>query len=243
MLDPKLRNVDKVKPRYPLGVFPSGTVLSVAKQIIYLVHTRGEARLEGPDWEKMFANAICAEWAPSNVGLDDIRLGCCCWGAKTVKQKIPSETKTVRLISGRCSLDYSFAVSDVRSVPPDEIGQMVLSIYRERVSSVRQRFSHCRTIVLMKSADLRECAMFETETVRYDQELYEWQWNKRGNLQGHDKSGRHKFTWQPHGSQFTIIDDVPSNRVAFRLRLAPPMTLESVMASIGFDASTWFELL
>jgi len=32
------------------------------------------------------------------------------------------------------------------------------------------------------------------------------------NLEGYDRSGdAHVFTWQPHGSQFTIIENVPEH--------------------------------
>jgi hypothetical protein len=237
MPDPRLRTVEKVRPPYPLGQFPPATVLGVAARIVYLLHTRCEARLEGPDWERIFAESIGANWTPSNIGLDDVRLGNCCWGAKTVKAARPSAIGAIRLISGRNSLDYSYNQSDSRGSSPTEIGSMVLGIYNERVSAVRQRFKHCRSVVLVKSNDLSECAIFEFETLRYEPDRYHWEWNTRGNLEGFNEEHHHKFTWQPHGSQFTIVQEVPPERVAFRMRLPEPLPFDTTMQALGFDES------
>ena len=242
MDSPKLRTADKVKPPYSLGQFPSDTVQRVAAGIVYLLYTRGEARLEGNDWEKIFADAIQATWQPSNIGLDDVRLGNCCWGTKTVKNTRPSTATRIRLISGRNSLDYSYNQSDSRGLTPSEIGRRVLNIWNDRVSSIRQKFAHCRTIVLIKSDDLSECAIFEFETVRFETERFMWNWNKNDNLEGYDEAGQHKFTWQPHGAQFTVIEAVPVNRLAFKLRLPQPLSQDATLKVLGFD-QTWVTLL
>lgn len=242
MADPRLRNVDKTKPPYPLGCFTHKTIMKVAGGIIYLLCTRGEARLEGQDWERIFADGISAEWKPSNVGLDDVQLESACWGAKTVKTPSPAKTKKIRLISGRNSIDFSYGESDPRSLSPGIVGTQVLNIWNERVSSVRKHFKHVRTVVLLKSKDLSECAIFELETVRYEPERYSWKWNARRNLEGFATNDVHKFTWQPHGSQFTIIEDVPENRVAFRLKLPEPMDAAKVLEAIGFE-ETWVQIL
>lgn len=214
----------------------------IAAGIIYLLYTRGEARLEGNDWEKIFADGIKAEWKPSNVGLDDVRLGSCCWGAKTVKVSKPAQAKHVRLISGRNALGYSFAETDARSLDPATAGNFVLDIWNARASAVRVRFAHCRTVVLIKSDDLSECSMFEFETVRFESDRYTWGWNKNNNLEGYDEAGQHRFTWQPHGSQFTVIEDVPENRVAFKLRLPGTMPRDKALRALGFDSS-WVEII
>lgn len=238
MQRPRLRTADKVTPPYRLGHFPKNTIYDIAAGVVYLLATRGEARLEGPDWERIFAESVKADWTPSNIGLDDVRLGCCCWGAKTVKAARPAQAQRVRLISGRNSLDYSYKRSDSRGFTPDRIGAMVLGIWNERVSSVRQRFAHCRTVVLIKSNDLSECAVFESETVRFDPDQYAWNWNARNNLEGFDKeTGVHRFTWQPHGSQFTVVEDVPADRLAFRIRVPEPLSRQATLKALGFDKS------
>ena len=242
MEEPRLRTADKIKPPYPLGQFPKNVIVRVASSIVYQLYTRGEARLEGSDWEQIFAYAIDAEWKPSNIGLDDVQLDNCCWSAKTVKNTHPSKEKRIRLITGRNSLDYSYKQSDSRGLKPSEIGHRVLGIWNSRASSIRKRFAHCRTVVLIKSNDLSECALFEFETLRFETERYTWDWNKRGNLEGYDASGLHKFTWQPHGSQFTVIEDVPIDRLAFKIRLPEKQPREVTLDAIGFD-DTWITIL
>jgi hypothetical protein len=74
---------------------------------------------------------------------------------------------------------------------------------------------HLRTVVLIKSDDLLELAAFELDTIMYDKNAFWWQWNDNDNLEGYNKnSDAHVFTWQPHGSQFTIIENVPKHRLA-----------------------------
>jgi hypothetical protein len=107
MTDPRLRTADRIEPPFKLNQFPKGLILSVAKDMIYSLSVRGIDSFEGPDWEQTFARAIGAGWKPSNIGLDDVVLRNCCWGAKTVKSNKPFSQSTVRLISGRNSPDFS----------------------------------------------------------------------------------------------------------------------------------------
>ena len=71
---PKLRTVEKYRPPYPLNRFPNGFALNLGKEVIYILASRGTPRLEGTDWEEIFARLVGAKWLPSNVGLDDIIL-------------------------------------------------------------------------------------------------------------------------------------------------------------------------
>jgi hypothetical protein len=97
--------------------------------------------------------------------------------------------------------------------------------------------------VLIKGSDLLEAAVFEFETIRYQLDDYWWQWNERNNLEGYSKeTGEHLFTWQPHGSQFTIIEDVPENRLAIRVKKPPIVDSAKVLEGIGFDDS-WIEII
>lgn len=215
-------------------------VLSIARDIIFSLHTRGDVEFEGPAWERTFAKAIGAVWKPSNVGLDDVVLDNCCWGAKTVKSGNPFSQSRVRLISGRNSLDYSYGEADVRHMPPNEVGTLILAIWNERVSAVRKIHKHVRTVVLLKGPNLLSASVFEFETVRFEPERVTWLWNKNNNLEGRDDFGRHKFTWQPHGSQFTIIEDVPVTRSKFRIKPPPELsqeTRDALMRLIDYDDS------
>ena len=163
---PKLRTVDKIKPPYPLNQFPADFAYKLGREIVYLLATKGKPVLEGPEWEEMFANCISAEWKPSNVGLDDVVLGACAWGAKTVKNPNPSGTRAVRLISGRNSPTYSFHAKAIFGVDAKKLGDQVLAIWNERVSAIRPHFKHVRTVVLIKSGDLSEVVVYEFETAK-----------------------------------------------------------------------------
>ena len=238
MKDPKLRTVNKVKPPYLLNQFPDNFVYILGQEIIYILATKNRPVLEGEEWEQIFSKCIGAQWSPSNVGLDDVVLDCCAWGAKTVKVKRPSRASKVRLISGRNSPTYSFGQSEVVTVDATKIGRMIMKIWNERVYSVRRTHKHLRTVVLMKSDDLSEVGIFEFDTNAYDYRKYNWCWNKNDNLEGHCKSTREKiFTWQPHGAQFTITEKVPNNCLIVNLKKPESVDRDILMKSIGFDKS------
>jgi len=241
--EPLLRTAEKYKPPYPLNKFPSGFPVNLGREVVYLLATRGIPRLEGEDWEEIFARVIDAEWKPSNVGLDDIVKEQTAWGAKTVKNAKPSSADTIRLISGRNSPVYSFGDSEVSEIDPNELGDKVLAIWNGRVSAVRNKFRHARSVVLIKSPDLLELAVFEFETIMYPSENYFWKWNERKNLEGLEKSSnQHIFTWQPHGSQFTIIENVPKDRLAIRIRKPPNLDRSSILKAMDFNES-WVQVI
>lgn len=235
---PKLRTVNKSVSAFPLNEFPKEFPFKLGKELIYLLASKGKPELEGSEWENIFANCIGAEWKPSNVGLDDVVMGNTAWGAKTVKATKPSTQKKVRLISGRNSPNYSFGERSDQKADPTLIGKLVLEIWNERVSAIREKHKHVRTVVLLKSNDLSEVVVFEFETVRYDYELYNWEWNKNNNLVGtHKKSGEHTFTWQPHGSQFTITEDVPQKSLVIKIKQPKTLNKDQILKALGFDKS------
>ena len=241
----KLRTVNKAKPPYELNKFPKSFVETLGKELVYLMATKGSYSLEGSEWEQIFAACINATWKPSNVGLDDIILGSCCWGAKTViaSSNDVLNQKTVRLISGRNSPAYSFEEDNILHQDPNYIGELVLDIWNERVSAVRQIYKFVRTVVLVKGKTFEDFLIFETDTVRYDSELYEFKWNKKNNLEGYSKSdNRHCFTWQPHGSQFTIIEEIPDNYTVIKVRKPEKLDKEQVLQAVGYDKS-WITYL
>lgn len=147
------------------------------------------------------------------------------------------------MISGRNSPIYSFGDKEISECDPNELGEKVLSIWNERVASIRKLYKHVRTVVLIKSDDLLEAAVFEFETILYRVENYRWQWNERNNLEGFGKdSKQHIFTWQPHGSQFTIIEDVPDDILAIRIKQPPQVDRDDILKAIKFDDS-WIEII
>ncbi len=235
---PKLRTVDKSLPPFPLNEFPKDFPFKLGKEIVYLLASKGKPILEGPEWEAIFATCIGADWKPSNVGLDDVILGNTAWGAKTVKATKPSKQKKVRLISGRNSPVYSFGETIDVHHNPNTVGQSILEIWNERVSAIREKFQNLRTVVLVKSNDLTEVVVFEFDTIRYDPELFAWEWNKNGNLRGIEKSTtEHRFTWQPHGSQFTIIEEVSEDSFIIKIKQPETLDKEKILKALGFDKS------
>jgi hypothetical protein len=242
-IKPRLRTVEKYNPPYPLNKFPKEFAFNLGRELVYLLASRGTARLEGSDWEEIFARLIDAKWKPSNVGLDDIVLQQTAWGAKTVKNRSPSTVSKIRLISGRNSPVYSFGDHEISEVDPNELGEKILSIWNERVAGIRKLYKHVRTVVLIKSDDLLEAAVFEFETILYENKDFWWQCNKNNNLEGFQKaSEKHIFTWQPHGSQFTIIESVPDDRLAIRIKKPPIINRDGILKAIKFDAS-WVEII
>ena len=138
---------------------------------------------------------------------------------------------------------FSYSDSRVKDRDPNELGAKILEIWNERVAAIRKLYRHLRTIVLIKSDDLQELAVFETDTVLYPTGQFVWQWNDNENLEGLEAATKmHKFTWQPHGSQFTLVEDVPKDRLAIRIKTPPKLSKEDVLTAVQFDPS-WVEVL
>jgi len=240
---PRLKHVSKTNPPYPLNTFSKEFGYRLGEEIVYILATKNKPTIEGEEWEQIFAKCIGAEWKPSNVGLDDVVLENLAFSAKTVQNTHPSRAKKIRLISGRNSPGYSFGETDVSVMDPDEVGEQVLSIWNARVSEVRKRFTDLRTVVLLKGKNLEEVAVFEFETILYDPKLYTWGWNERDNLEGYERaSQKHIFTWQPHGAQFTIIEDVPENLLIVRISQHRKANRETILKGVGFDRS-WIDVV
>ncbi len=235
---PKLRTADKIIAPYKLNKFPKDFYLNVGREIVFILATKGIASIEGPEWERIFADSIGADWRPSNIGLDDVVLGNTAWGAKTVKsgKKNFKTLNQLPLISGRNSLVYSYGDTVDVNHDPNEVGEKVLQIWNDRVISVRSKFENLRTVVLVKSNDLSQVAIFEFDTDIYVSSEYRFEWNKNNNLKGFDKlTGVKKFTWQPHGSQFTIHETVPDDVLVLKIKAPETVNKETILDAAGFN--------
>lgn len=239
MSGPKLKT-GNVKEPYPLGKFPKDFLHSVVGQLCAAIAI-GRTDIEGSDWEKIFANAIKAEWRSSFVGLDDILVPAlsAAWGAKTIKSNNPFTAQKIRLISGRNSLAYSYGISDVHALDPAELGMKVVEIWNERVAALYQKYKTLRTVILVKGPELKQIAIFEKQTIRYNASEYQWSWNKNHNLIAQSAVGVTKFTWQPHGSQFTIHETIPDN--ALNIEINPPniIATEKILQMISFNENCY----
>jgi len=233
---PKLRTVNKSIAPFELNQFPKNFAYDVGEQLIYILATRGAADIEGKEWEAIFAKAIGADWFPSVVGLDDVVLGNTAWGAKSILHKTPSTATDIRLISGRNDLINSFGYNVQPGKLPEEHGQLVLSIYNERISSIREKYKHVRTVVLIRQKSLLECVVYEIDAIRYDPELFYWEWSKKGNnLYGYYKSNKkQKFTWQSGGQQFTIFETVPQSKLIINVKQPELVGKDFVLDKVGF---------
>ncbi len=215
--------------------------MKIGSYFVYLLYI-GRKDITGTDWGDAFSDAIGGKHLDSPIGIADVVLEKMAWSMKTVKNPTPFNCRNVRLISGRCSPDYSYGITD----PHDDIqktGRAVLGIWNERVNIAQDNYSTVRTSVLVRSNDLLSYCLFEEENHRYRTNDYYWEVNANGNLIGKSlETNEVCFTWQPHGSQFTIHTKVPENAVRFEIQQPPLLTKENILDTIHFDKS-WVRII
>ena len=238
MQRPKLRDNKGKGPfeLYPLGQIPDEIIYEIGKWMTYHFAI-GKSDINGEDWGDIFAKAISGEHLGKPLGLADVVCEGMAWSVKSVKNGTPHTAKSIRVISGRCSPDYSYGITDPHE-DVQQTGTAVLSIWNERINIAKEKFEPLRTSVLVRNFNTLEFTLFEHEAVRYITSDFEWRVNKNGNLEGYQIStGSHCFTWQPHGSQFTILSNIPSHASRFKVKRPPVFDFEHTMAQIGFDSS------
>ena len=216
-------------------------MFELARQIVHRLAV-GFGDLEGNDVATMFANAIGGDHRASPLGVADVEWNGCAWTIKTVQNPKPFAAEGVRLISGRCSPDYSLGITDPHA-DPQATGRAVLSIWNARVNEALGEHDDLRTGVLVRKISRREFVLFEEETSRFIPDDYSWDFTERRTLWGYDRSsGRHAFVWQPHGSQFTIMQPIPPSARRFSIaRNVPMIEVGQVLEDIGFDSS-WIDI-
>lgn len=239
---PRLRDGRRAPGEYyPLNELPDELIKRIGGYFVYLLHI-GRKDITGADWGDAFADAISGNHLDSPIGIADVAVRRMAFSMKTVKQQEPFTCENVRLISGRCSPDYSYGITD----PHEDVqrtGRAVLEIWNERVNIAHEEFNPVRTSVLIRSYDMLSYVIFEEDTNRYRVSDFDWTTNSNGNLIGLNReTGEHCFTWQPHGSQFTIHTKVPEDAVKFRIRRPPIITKDDVLDTIQFD-DTWVNII
>ena len=245
MKHPKLRDSKRLQTfePYPINEMPEDVIRKIGRQFVYYLCI-GRKDITGDDWGNIFANAIeSGEHLQSPVGIADVVMGKMAWSMKTVKQKNPfRKDAVIRLISGRCSPDYSYGITD----PHEDIqktGRAVLNIWNERVNIAYDYYNPIRTSILIRSDDMLSFSLYEEENHRFVANAYKWEENSNGNLLGyHKETGEHRFTWQPHGSQFTIMSKVPQNAMKFKVKCPPIIDMEETLKQIKYDDS-WIEII
>ena len=242
MKQPRLRDSRHlVQEVFPLGEIPNEIITKIGAVIVFRLHT-GRKDITGDDWGDILASAVGGEHLAKPLGLSDVVTPTTAWSAKTVKSTHPFSQSTVRLISGRNSPDYSYGIED----PHDDIqktGDAVLGIWNGRVDIAQAHHPRIRVIVLVRNYDCSEFVVYEELLEHFVINDYEWRENSQSNFEGFEKSTNKKvFTWQPHGSQFTIHSTIPDNAIKFKVRRPPVQTQESALKNIGFDES-WIEIM
>lgn len=243
MNHPRLRDnrrLNSFEP-YPLNQLPDDLIVRIGGYFTYLLYT-GRRDFSGTDWGNAFSDAVKGTHLDSPIGIADVVLGKMAWSMKTVKNANPFNAKSIRLISGRCSPDYSYGIAN----PHQDIqktGQAVLGIWNERINIAQDNYNPIRTSVLIRSDDLLSFTLFEEDNHRFRTSDFIWEVNPNGNLIGIDtNTGKVKFTWQPHGSQFTIHTVVPDDAVKFTIKHPPVLTKEDILDNLEFDES-WVKII
>lgn len=242
MKQPRLRDSrNLILELYPINKVPIELINKFGADIVYMLYT-GRHDLTGNDWGDIFAKAVNGEHLSKPIGIVDVAKDKTAWSMKTVKATNPFNAKTVRLISGRCSPDYSYGIED----PHDDIqrtGEAVLSIWNSRVDIALNHYPRVRVCVLIRNNDMTSFSLYEEYLEHFNLSNYEWIENKNSNLEGVNKhTGIKEFVWQPHGSQFTILSPVPEDAIKFKIKKPELLPQDEALASIGFDSS-WIEII
>ena len=215
--------------------------MGIAKQIVHRLAV-GMGDIAGDDFGTIFANAVGGIHRAKPLGLSDVEWNGCAWSVKTVKDKQPFTKRSVRLISGRNSPDYSLGIENPHD-DPEATGRAVLDVWNTRLNQGMNEHQDLRIAVLVRNIDVRQFVLFEDEAQRFSPDNYEWRFNARNNLEGYDKvTHAHQFTWQPHGSQFTILRDVPGSARQFSIGPnIPTLDLEAVLEWAQYS-DDWVEI-
>ncbi|MCQ2294813.1 MAG: hypothetical protein MJZ67_04085 [Bacteroidales bacterium] len=243
MNHPRLRDSKKALTNelYELGHFPEQMIKKIGAHIVYMLHI-GRKDIIGDDWGDIFADVIGGKHFSSPLGVADVSYNGMAWSMKTVKNENPFSCKNLRLISGRCSPDFSFGITDPHS-DIQRTGQAVLAVWNERINIAYEEYNPVRVNVLVRNSGLTEFCLFEEYIERYRTADFVWEENKNGNLIGKRKdTGDTFFTWQPHGSQFTIHTRVPEDAVKFTVKKPPIVSMDEALKNIHFDES-WVQIL
>lgn len=228
MRHPRIRD-RRPKWPFPIGYRHEPTIYKIAKDLTYISYLPVD-NISGDLWGESFARAVGGRHLGSPIGHIDVVKSEYAWSVKTVKSKDPHGQKSVRIISGRNSPDYSHGITDVRA-DPAKTGQAVLEIWNERIDVGLSKYPiGYRSSILIRDMASMKFVYFEAQSSKYEPDDYEWSVNKRGNFEGiRREDGAHAFTWQPHGSQFTIIYQVPDYAVKFSIDKKTDLDLRKVM--------------
>lgn len=250
MANIRTRSGYTVSEPYSMNGFPPSVIEELGKRLVYR-RVVGQSDVDGNEFSRIFAEAVDGTALNAPLGIADVTWNACCWSVKTVKNSRPhalttvsgghERPRTLRLIIGRNSPTYSAGV-DNPTADIQSTGNIVLEIQNNRISESRGRYSDVRLMVFVRNMDTREFTMFERPIVPFAVNSYVWRRNERGNLEGFEGE-THRFTWQPHGSQLTLIEPIPASATRFRIKGLPEeLQMENVLNAVGFEPS-WIEVV
>lgn len=238
---PRLRDSAHKRPEpYPLNNPPKQIITEMAKRFVYLFAV-GKSDISGEEWGDVFSHAVDGDHLASPVGLADVVKEGFSWSVKSVKQQSPHQSTKFRAISGRNSPDYSYGITDPHK-DVQKTGNAVLGIWNERVRIGLEQHDGLRIAFLIRNFNTLEFTFFEREAEKYSPSDYIWSKNSKGNFEAKDSGGIHRFTWQPHGGQFTIIYPVPIDSLKFHIKRPHTLDFEKVVTEIGFS-DDWVSIL
>lgn len=225
---------------YPLAELPPSLAVSIGRNIVHRLAV-GQANISGDDFGGIFADAIGGEHRSKPLGIADVVWDDCAWSVKTIQEKKPFTKKIVRLISGRNSPIFAEGIDDFFA-DIQATGASVLNVWNARVNESLNQHSDLRVFVMIRNMSTLEFTLFEFEAVRYVPAHYEWRLNKKRNFEGFDiVTGDHVFTWQSHGSQFTVKHHVPPSAYRFRINRMPTILEKRRVLQIVNFRDDWIE--
>jgi hypothetical protein len=225
---------------YPLGELPPSLAVSIGRDIVHRIAI-GFANISGDDFGGIFASAIGGVHRAKPLGIADVIWESCAWSVKTVQASKPFTQKSVRLITGRNSPAYSSGIKDVLA-DVQATGAAVLNVWNARVNESLNQHDDLRVFVIVRNMSTLEFTLFEYEAVRYVPANYRWEVNARNNFEAFDKvTGAHVFTWQRHGSQFTVLHHVPPSAYRFRIRKMPTILEKRHVLQLATFRDDWIE--
>ena len=159
MKQPRLRDSKQLDASiFRIGEIPRELIVKFCGSIVYNLYT-GRTDISGDDWGDFFAEAIGGTHLSRPIGIADVVKNNTAWSMKTVKVAHPYDAKSVRLISGRCSPDYSYGIDDPHA-DVQKTGEAVLAIWNSRVDIAHSHYGNLRTGVLVRDPQLKDFCFF-----------------------------------------------------------------------------------
>ena len=225
---------------YPLNEFSESIIQSLGKHLVHYLAV-GHPDVSGNDFASMFATSIGGNAYSKPLGIADVAWNGICWSVKTVKNKDPFGCKLVRLISGRNSPAYSAGIEDPY-IDIQATGRAVIEVYNARIDEAKKQHDEARLLVTIRDMVTRRFTIYEREIHKYPVNNFIWKLNKSRNFEAYEGE-RHAFTWQNHGSQFTIKEKVPEGTTRFQIvKNVPILEMHEIVDLIKFKPD-WIEIL